>query len=183
MTVPADDYLGRSLQEFLDAVAAVEPAPGGGAVCAVSVAMAAGLAAMAAGFSRGHWADAEEVGRAAEEIRARVAPLAAADAAAYRQVLAALARPMADPDRAAAVRSALSHAADVPLAVAEAGAEVVALAARLQRHGNPNLRGDAVTARQVAGAAVRSAGGLVALNLRDADDPRRQRAEQLARSS
>lgn len=168
---------------FLDAVAAAEPTPGGGAVAAVAVNLAAGLTAMAAGFSTNQLDDAGAVAAQAQELRARVAPLAQADAVAYAAVLAALAMPRDDPDRADAVRRALSRAADVPLAVAEAGAQVGVLAERLEREGNPNLRGDAATARLLAVAAVRSAATLVELNLRDGADRRVTRARQLAEAA
>ena len=68
----------------------------------------------------------------------------------------------------------------MPLAVAEAGAEVAKIAARLASDGNPNLRGDALTACLLAQAGVRAAAVLVALNLADDADPRRERAAALA---
>lgn len=173
------DYLAMPLGSFLDAVAAAEPTPGGGAVSAVAVAMAAGLAVMTAGFSP-ELPEAQRLAAQAEEARARVAPLAAADAAAYSDVLSVLARPRAEPGRQDAVRRALSRAADIPLEVAEAGAGIVRVAEHLERAGNPNLRGDARTARLLAAAAVRSAAALVELNLADAPDARVSRARSLA---
>ncbi len=185
---PADDYLATTLGDFLDAVAAAAPAPGGGAVAAVTVGLAAGLAAMAASLST-RLSDAGRLLAEAQELRARVAPLAQADAAAYADVLAALAIRKEGRDRSAAVRQALSRASDVPLRVAEAGAATARLAERLERDGNPNLRGDAATARLLATAAVRSAATLVDLNLAaagdnsaaaDTPDPRVARARALA---
>lgn len=179
MSAGGGDFLAMPLGGFLDAVAAVEPTPGGGAVSAVAVAMAAGLASMAAGFSR-DLPQAKRLAAQAEEARTRVAPLAAADAAAYTDVLTALARPRAERGRQEAVRRALSRAADVPLEVAEAGAGIVRVAEHLEQAGNPNLRGDARTARLLAAAAVRSAAALVELNLADAPDARVARARSLA---
>ncbi|MBW3602815.1 MAG: cyclodeaminase/cyclohydrolase family protein, partial [Actinobacteria bacterium] len=143
------DYLRRPLGDFLDRVAAEDPAPGGGAVAAVAIALAAGLAGMAARLSRRHTADAPRMATDADALRRRAAPLARADAEAYGQVLASSARPRQGEDPAARRRrlnAALSHAADVPLAVAEIGSSVAGLAARLAERGNPSLRGDAVTA-------------------------------------
>jgi formiminotetrahydrofolate cyclodeaminase len=48
------------------------------------------------------------------------------------------------------------------------------------RRGNPNLRGDAMTACLLAQAAVHAAVTLVELNLPDDRDPRRVRATELA---
>ena len=57
----------------------------------------------------------------------------------------------------------------MPLAVAEIGNEVAALAARLVKEGNPNLEGDALTAVLLSDAGVRAAGKLVEINLSTAN--------------
>lgn len=174
-------YLDMPLGGFLDAIAAREPAPGGGAACAVTVGVAAALAAMAARFSTAQLSRADSLAAEAEQLRAEVAPLAQQDGAAYADVLAALALARDDPGRTDAVRRALSAAADVPLRIAEIGARVVGLAERLSADGNPHLRGDAVTARLLASAAVRSAATLVEIDLGDvsAADARLARARAL----
>jgi len=161
------NYLGQPLADFLDSVASGEPAPGGGAVAAVAVALAAGLSGMSARLSADHLVDATALAERADHLRQRVAPLAQEDATAYGHVLSAYRAPDdgGDPKvRRERIRTALSGAADVPLAVAEAGAEVVEVAARLAREGNPNLRGDAVAAALLAEAGVRAAAVLVEIN-------------------
>ena len=141
----APDYLEQPLAAFLGSVASGEPAPGGGAVAAVAVALAAGLSGMSARLSAEHLADAPELVERSDRLLRHVAPLAQEDAAAYGRVLAAYRAPAdGDPEaRRRRIEEALSGAADVPLAVAEAGAEVAGVAARLAREGNPNLSGDA----------------------------------------
>ena len=174
------DYLDVSLGEFLDLVASDAPAPGGGSVAAIAVALAAGLSGMAARLSAGRLADAHELADQADASRRRVAPLATADAESYGSVLAAYREP--DPEiRKARARDALSGAADVPLAVAEIGNDVAGVAARLAEDGNPNLRGDALAAVFLAGAGVRAASALVGINLASAnvDDGRLRRANSL----
>jgi methenyltetrahydrofolate cyclohydrolase len=176
----APDYLNLPLGEFLDRVASDSPAPGGGSVAAIAVALAAGLAGMAARLSSAQLDDAPELAGRADAARLRVAPLARADAESYRLVLDAYREP--DPEaRTARVRDALSGAADVPLAVAEAGNEVAGIASRLAREGNPNLEGDAMAAVLLAGAGVRAAAKLVQINLSaaNADDDRLRRAKGL----
>ena len=161
------DYAGLPLGRFLDMVASREPAPGGGASAAVAVALAAALAGMAARFSTDQLADADRIAESAEGLRSRVMPLARADAAAYGRVLDAYRSSRDDEEgRRRKVRDALSEAADVPLAIAEIGAEVAGISARLAEDGNPNLRGDAVTATALAGAGVRAAAVLVEINVR-----------------
>lgn len=175
-------YLERSLADFLDSVASDEPAPGGGSVAAIAVALAAGLASMSARLSADHLADAAELVERAERLRQRVAPLAQEDATAYGRVLAAR-REDGDPEvRRERVREALSEAADVPLSVAEIGAEVAEVAARLAREGTPNLRGDAVTAALLAEAGVRAAAVLVRINTAAGGifDDRPEHASELA---
>jgi formiminotetrahydrofolate cyclodeaminase len=177
----APDYLDLPLGEFLDRVASDTPAPGGGSAAAIAVALAAGLAGMAARLSTGQLSDAPELADQADASRHGVAPLARADAESYGRVLDAYRE--SDPEtRMARVRDALSGAADVPLAVAEAGSEVVAIASRLAEEGNPNLEGDALAAVLLAGAGVRAAVALVRINLSTAnvDDDRLKRAKGLA---
>ncbi len=171
------DYLDLPVGRFLDLVASGESAPGGGSAAAVSVALAAGLSSMAARLSTEQLTDAATLAQRTENLRERVAPLARADAAAYGLVLAARRTPNTD-DR---VRSALSDAADVPLAVAEAGTEVAKIAARLASNGNPNLKGDAICALMLADAGVRASARLVEINLSDGriEDGRLGRARQL----
>jgi formiminotetrahydrofolate cyclodeaminase len=181
MTETVPDYTELPLGHFLDMVASREPAPGGGASAAVAVALAAALTAMAARFSADHLADAETIADRAEELRNRVMPLAQADAAAYGRVLDAYRTPRDDEKRRRRIREALSEAADVPLSIAEVGVEVAGNAARLVEEGNPNLRGDAVTAAALAKAGVRAAATLVEINVSagGADDDRLSRVDQL----
>jgi len=175
------EYLDLPLGAFLDLVASGEPAPGGGSVAAVAVALAAGLSGMAARLSAGQLADAEGLADRADAARRRVAPLARMDAESYGRVLDAYREPDSE-TRSESVSDALSGAADVPLAVAEIGNEVAGIAAQLVEEGNPNLEGDAIAALLLAEAGVRAATVLVEINLSSAnvEDDRLGRANELA---
>ena len=163
----------KTLTGFLDEVGAKTSAPGGGAVAAVTVSLAAALAEMAARFSGKQWDRADEVVTRARELRTRAAPLAEADAEAYGAVIAARGTPAYD--------EALSLAADVPLTIAQAAADVGELAAELAAGGNPNLRGDAATSALLAESAARAAANLVEINLaHKPGDERITRARELA---
>ena len=180
---PTPEYLELPLNEFLELVASGTPAPGGGSVAAVAVALAAGLAGMAARLSADQLADAPRLADRADASRRRVAPLARTDAEAYGRVLGAYRLPR-EPDseaRTERIKDALSGAADVPLAVAEAGSEVAGIAARLVEEGNSNLEGDAMTALLLAGAGVGAAAALTEINLSSAniEDDRLGRANEL----
>ncbi len=171
--------LQEPVERFLDRIASAEPAPAGGSVAAVAVAMAAGLVAMAARLAH-EWPKAGEVVERAEALRSSLTTLALADDDAYAKVIKALRLPAASPSREAELAAALSDAADVPLAVAEAAAEVALLAALVAQEGNDRLRGDALMAAELAEAGARGAAELVAINLAGRDDPRVRRARDLA---
>ncbi len=158
-------FLDLSLHEFLGLLADGQPAPAAGGAAAVAVALGASLCAMVASLSTRQLPDAADLQARAEQLAYTTAPLADADAEAYRAVIAAR-RHGGDVD------GALSAAADVPLQVAEAGVQVAALAARLAE-GNPNTRGDALTAGLLAAAATRASCALVRINLAEAGSDER----------
>jgi methenyltetrahydrofolate cyclohydrolase len=175
-----------SVAELLERLAARTPAPGGGTAAALAGATAAALTEMAAAFALaraggddGAMAQAASRARA---LRARLLELAEADIASYEPVLQALGLDPGDSRRRSALEGALSAAAEVPLEIAAACAEVAELAAAsAQAPGNEHLRGDAATGAVIAEAATRSAVTLVELNLaRAPEDPRRDRATALA---
>jgi formiminotetrahydrofolate cyclodeaminase len=164
-------YLDQTLAGFLDQAAARQPAPGGGSAAALTVALSAGLVAMAARFSVKQVADDEELAVRADQLRHRAAALVDEDARAYQAVLDARRNSGAG---SSAARDAVQHATIVPLEICELAGQTAALAARLATDGNPNLRGDAITAALLAEAAARSAASLVRINVPDdADLPAR----------
>jgi methenyltetrahydrofolate cyclohydrolase len=184
----------RTLAEVLDLLAAREPAPGGGSGAAVTGALAAALTEMAAAFGAtlapasavgadtGGLEGLAQAGARAAELRVRLLAQAEADTRSYRPVLEALALANSDPDRPARLQAALAAAAEVPLAIAIAAADVAQLAAAVGRAGNAHLLGDATAAAVMAEAAARSAARLVELNLAGhPEDPRLGQAQQAAR--
>jgi methenyltetrahydrofolate cyclohydrolase len=178
--VPAP-YLDMPVGRFLDALSATTPDPSGGGVAALTVTFAAGLCVMTAGLSARHLPEAPQLADQARKLRDRAAPLAQADAEAYRAVIAALRAHDAAAPGKPQLAAALSQASIVPMEVAEIGAEVAAMAAAIAATGNPNVRGDAVTAVLLAAAGSRAAAALVRINLAGAEgDDRPARAERLA---
>ena len=174
-------YLDMTVGRFLDALSATTPDPSGGGVAALAVTFAAGLCMMTAGLSARHLPEAPRLADQARKLRDRAAPLAQADAEAYRAVIAALRGPDTAVPGQPELAAALSQACVVPMEVAETGAEVAALAAAVAAEGNPNVRGDAVTAALLAAAGSRAAAALVRINLAGAEgDDRSARAEHLA---
>src|SRR5690606_31671027 len=183
---PADhgSLLDLPVRELLDAAAARTPAPGGGGAAALTAALAAALTGMAARFADG--AEAERAAERADELRAALAPLADADAAAYGAYLAARRRPRDDPGRADAIAAARRETVGVPARITELAGEVAGIAAELAPSGNPHLHGDAAAAVHLAAAAATTAAELIAANV--TDDPKagdtgeaqRDRAREIA---
>jgi formiminotetrahydrofolate cyclodeaminase len=176
------DLLELTLRGFLEKLAGEEPAPGGGSAAAIAVAMAAALSAKSARVST-DWSEGASTAAQAERLLRRIAPLAQSDAEAYEEALAALHLPddLEREVRNMALGQVLARAAEIPLVIAEAGADVAALAAQVADRGAPSIKGDAASAALLAEAGSRAAAGLVALNLTvTPDDERVKRAQQVA---
>jgi formiminotetrahydrofolate cyclodeaminase len=72
--------------------------------------------------------------------------------------------------RKAAVQEALLHAADIPLAAAEAAVQILNLAALAVQHGNKNAASDAAVSALLAHAALHGAARNVRINLEAIED-------------
>jgi formiminotetrahydrofolate cyclodeaminase len=159
-------YASLALDELLELLGAATPAPASGTAAALTGALAAALAELAAGVS-GKPGAVEE----ARKLRASLAALADDDAEAYTAYLA---------ERTPEARD---RTIDIPLAIAEVALEVAELGGRVAREGKPSVAGDALAATDIASGAARAAVRLVELNLAGTDDPRRDHAAELARQA
>jgi formiminotetrahydrofolate cyclodeaminase len=146
----------QSLAEFLEAVAAASPAPGGGSSAAVACALAAALVEMAAQLA------GRDPGRLAA-LRARALELAEEELSSYAPVLSAT-----DADQRAA---ALVEASRSPQEVADIAAEVARLGAEVAQASNAAVRGDALAGVTLAEAASTAASRLVEINLAESRGP------------
>jgi methenyltetrahydrofolate cyclohydrolase len=162
----AKAYLKLPLSDFLDEVSSSEVAPGGGSVAAVAVAMAAGLVTMAARLSRSGWQDAAGAAAQAETLRLRVTPLVELNVEAYVDAVAMLRAPSSDDE----IGRALDRAAEIPLEIARAAADVGALAVLVAEQGEPSVRADVATAALLSQAAASTAATLVEVNLTTTED-------------
>lgn len=179
---PGTSKLSDSLTDRLDAVteavAAATRVPGGGSVAAMVVALAAALVAKAGRLSLDHWRHAGGAIAQAEALRARAGPLAEADAAAYSEAITALEA------GTETIGPALLRAAEIPLLIAEAAADVAALARVVADEVDPDVRPDAVAAATLAAAGAQAAAHLVGVNLgAQRDDERVLLAQALAASA
>ncbi|MGE5647777.1 MAG: cyclodeaminase/cyclohydrolase family protein [Acidobacteriota bacterium] len=147
---------GAGINEFLDALAAATPAPGGGSAAAAAGAMAAALGAMVSGLAK---RDAREF----EDDRRFLAAAVERDAAAFNEVMAAYRRPKAE--RAPHVEAALRAAAAVPAEVSERVSALDARLAVLESEAPARFASDIETARALAAAARAGALANVRVNL------------------
>ena len=154
----SSSFLDASLKEFLDSVPARTPAPGGGAVAAITLSLAAGLTAMAARFAPDEWERRAEVVGRAEELRARAEPLADADAEAYGAFMSAR------------TDEAIERIVAIPFELTEIAVEVAELAVAVARDGNPNVSGDAAAGADLAAAVASIAARLVEINAQAGDE-------------
>jgi formiminotetrahydrofolate cyclodeaminase len=144
--------------ELAELISGPDAVPASGWVAGVSAAFAAALVAKAATRSEG-WSDSAGARAQAVDLRDRLLALAAQDAEAYASALDALERREHD------LAGALASAADAPLALAGAAADVALLAADATERADGASRADAAAAAALAAGAARAAAKLVAINL------------------
>src|SRR6476661_1542736 len=165
--------LGLDLRAALDALATRDSAPAGGSAAALVGAIAAAVTVKVARISG-------QDGYAAQAslLQSRLVELAPTDAQALstaRQALAEVAGG-GDERRDFSLGVPLDRASAIPLEIAEACADVAALAGELARTAEPDAQPDAAVAAVLAAAAAHAAVRLVEVNLAVAsDDPRAAR--------
>ncbi|HZR91211.1 MAG TPA: cyclodeaminase/cyclohydrolase family protein [Gaiellaceae bacterium] len=164
--MPAD-YASMAIAELFEQTAAPTPAPGGGSIAALTVGLSAALVTMIARSSRDSWPDAAGIAAQALELAERCPRLAQDDAAAWEEAFAGLQDAVEGNNEpgAAPLRPMLDRSAELPLAIAEAGADVAVLAALAASRGDGALRADAISAALLAHAGARVGAHLVAVNL------------------
>jgi formiminotetrahydrofolate cyclodeaminase len=143
--------------------------------------MAAALVTMVARGSP-DWAEGAGSASRARTLRSRLTSLGDDDTAAFEHVIVTMRdRSGTSEQRDFALGEALVRAAEVPLQIAEAAADVAEIAALAAAEGSPQLRPDATAAATLAEAAVRAATHLVEINLATVlGDRHSERAEMLA---
>lgn len=152
----------------------MQTVPGGGPLAAGVTASAAELLAKIALASTDSWPEAAGAAAQAESLFERAGPLAEVAARAYEEALGAVGGDYE-------FGRVYAQAAEPPLRIAEAAADVAELAALIAANGDPALRADAAVAGLLAAAAAAAAAELVSVNLTvSAGDERVRRAQALA---
>jgi formiminotetrahydrofolate cyclodeaminase len=174
-------FAQHTLTDYLAALAAPTPAPGGGAAAAVSGATAAALVEMVAGLSlkkSPESADAALQQRTAAQMaaaRAELLALADDDANAYDAFIQAMRLPKIEEsereERSRSMSAAAERAAEVPLQTLRAITSVAEAARLLTGHSLVSAASDLDVALRFARAAGLSAAENIEVNLPFIDDP------------
>ena len=164
-----------NVRELIELTASNAPAPGGGAIAALSGAFGAALAAMVGSLTLGKkgYEDAQkEMAEMTDKGKNLAKKLLAAmdeDANSFNGYMAALGMPKGTEEektiRRAAMQDALKSASLVPLNTAKTAAEVFTLAEAAVKSGNRNAVTDGLVAAMMARAAVLGALLNVKINL------------------
>lgn len=162
-------FADRPIGEFLDAVAAGKPTPGGGAGAAIAGAAGAALCEMVCSItvSRADDQATTELADLRQEIedhRGRLLELADADSAAVEALMAP------DAGHGDGSERAGQRAVSVPLETAERCLEVVTAAERIVTVGYPPAVGDAHTGALLANAALEASLTNARINLSQIED-------------
>jgi len=181
-------YLDLRLDTFLERLAAVGHAPGGGSAAAITTAFSASLVAMAAHSVSSAWDEAAGIEAQAQALAERAAALAESDASAWEEAVAAVRSAEReggeDARRDFGLEQALDRAAAAPLAIAELAADAAALAVTAGERCDATYRGDAVAAASLAAGAAAAAAHLVEVNLAvRPNDPRLAQAKGCAEAA
>ena len=173
-------FADLSLSQFLDAIAAPNPTPGGGTAAAIAGATGTALLTMVAGLAKTrHQTGDEASGMAAARIvlagiRERLVALADADAAAFDQVMAAYRLPKTTDEEKAirrqAVQQALRAATEAPLDTLRQTADALTQARTVAAYGNRTAESDVRTALELLEAAAASAAANIETNLAGLSD-------------
>ena len=169
------DMQDMNVRALLELTVSDAPAPGGGAIAALSGAFGAALAAMVGSLTlckKGYESVQEEMAETTAKANALAQKLLSAmdeDANSFNGYMAALKMPKDTVDekaaRRAAMQESLKSASLVPLNTAKTAAEIFPLAEAAVKSGNKNAVTDGLVAAMMARTAVLGALMNVKINL------------------
>jgi glutamate formiminotransferase/formiminotetrahydrofolate cyclodeaminase len=164
-----------NLREFCNETLSDSPAPGGGSVAALMGALGASLGGMVANLSAGKrgWDDKLEYfskwAVKAQKLKDEMLSLVDEDTNAFNKVMDAFGLPKGSDQekkaRAAAIESAMRHAAEIPLKVMETASKSYELLAEMAEKGSPASVSDVGVGALATRACVEGAALNVRINL------------------
>ena len=155
----------QKIEDFLDNLASKSPTPGGGAVAALTGAMAASLVEMVCNLTMGkkNYAQVQDemvkIAERVSELSQELLDLADSDSEAFERVMGAYKN--GDKEK---IKAALLTAIEVPEKTAEYCENVRELAEIVAKLGNTNAHSDAMSAEHLAFAAIQSAQENIEIN-------------------
>ncbi|MCX6704662.1 MAG: cyclodeaminase/cyclohydrolase family protein [Candidatus Woesebacteria bacterium] len=155
----------QKIEDFLDSVASKAPTPGGGAVAALTGAMAASLVEKVCNLTIGKknysgvQTDMVQMAERASELSEKLLDLSDRDCLAFEKVMEAM--KSGDKDK---IKGTLLTAIEIPEKTAEYCENVRELAEIAAKLGNVNARSDAMSAEHLAFAAIQSAQENIEIN-------------------
>lgn len=157
----------QKIEIFLDELSSASPTPGGGAVAALSGAMAASLVEMVCGLTIGKKGyekiqiETKLIKSKAANIKRSFLELADEDIFVFNQVMLAYKK-----GDKAKIKTALKGATDVPAKVGRLADKIAYLAIKMAKVGNKNAVSDAKSALYLARASKKAALENVKINLK-----------------
>jgi formiminotetrahydrofolate cyclodeaminase len=167
-----------SIENFVAATAARQPAPGGGSVTALVGALAAALGEMVLNYSVGkkgleaHQTDLKSALGELARARTMLLGFMVEDQAAYETLSAIRKLPQDSPERKSKMAPALLACIRIPEAVAATGVAILQRCDTLVDQVNPHLLSDLAVCADLAMAAIRCAIYNVRVNISALDDPK-----------
>jgi formiminotetrahydrofolate cyclodeaminase len=166
------DIKKKTIDLFINDLSSDEPTPGGGAVAAISGAMAASLVEMVCNLTigkKGYENEEKGIKRLRGKViekRKRLLELADEDVEAFEKVMGAYRISKDNKDKNEIIQKALKYATEVPLETAKLSKEVQDMAKIVVKKGNKNAYSDAKCAIHLSKAAIFSALENVKINLK-----------------
>ena len=165
----------RPVSDFLAAIRAPEPTPGGGSAAALAAAMGASLLAMVAALPKSRASNPDESSRLADAgarctaLSTGLAEQVERDSASYEAVMAAFKLPKGTDEEKAArsgrIQEATRGATEVPLEVMRACVAALRHAPEVAALGNPNAASDARVGVELLLSGLKGARFNVEINL------------------
>ena len=162
-------------KDLIDLISDSSPAPGGGSVSAIAGSLGAALVSMVASLTHekkdyiGSRKKMNEIGLAAQDLKARLIHLVEEDTQAFNSILVANRLPDKTSEqkeyKEKKVFQANKYAIEIPLETANLSLEVIKLSVDLIEYGNPNSVTDAEVASEVGLAGVRGGYMNVMINI------------------
>lgn len=175
-----EKLINMKINNFLDLLSTNSPAPGGGSVSALAIALSASLTSMVANLTIGlkKWdniyLDMCHIAEKSQNIKFNMEKLIDLDTNAFNELILCYRMPKNNKininKRLKAIDLALKNATEIPFKILNNSLSIIKLAKDVSNSGNPNALSDAGVAVELAYAGSFSAYYNILINLKDIND-------------